>query len=162
MYLYTIRNTQIHWLTVALPSSVTGWFSLVWPQNSFLLCFSPLNDALAQRRQQSFWILFTWSFFCAKKPSAQMRAVCTVMSGSVPMHWLHVCVNAVQPESSIRHITLVLSLPLTLRDFFKFLESLDDIMCMCCIWWDSQSLYNFTLRNIFLKLFNNLQTKFFF
>lgn len=28
MYLYTIGNTQIHWLTVALPSSVTGLFCL--------------------------------------------------------------------------------------------------------------------------------------
>ncbi len=69
--------------------------------------------------------------------------------------------NAVLPEGrksrSIPYLPLALSF--VHRDFSRFSKSIDDIMYYRC--WDIQSLHNFTLWNIFLKLFHNFSTQFF-
>ncbi len=43
------------------------------------------------------------------------------------------------------------------RDFSSFSESFDDVLR--CRWWDLQSFYNLTLRNIVFNVFQNLFTR---
>ncbi len=123
--------------------------------------------ALAHRTRRRFWTMFTYGFLFAWQSFSwhlQMaRRIVFTDSGFWKYSWAHLVMSMTEScrwvmqcrlrAQKPRHSTNVFGL---LWDFSRFSESFDDVMH--CRWWDLQSLFNLTLRNVGFKVFHNLFT----